>query len=167
MFSKWTKVSFLMMLMRFLCEVSLSTLAFRWCCRSGETCRWLLWAQQISDEVSPTVFIYFLLQYLVCSPSAITAAHLSGIESTYFLRTSTLTSSCAFCNSRQRLSFDCTTDLSTLLCNNRVGVPFLVLMKCITNTKTQVRLTFSIIHFIPLKILFFLIVHWNVKIPLQ
>lgn len=27
--------------------------------------------------------------------------------------------------------------------------------------------SFSIIHFIPLKILFFLIVHWNVKIPLQ
>ncbi len=60
-----------------------------------EICSWLLWAQQITEEV-----------IIHCSSfAAITAAHLSGILSIYILRNSTLMLSHAFCNSSQRLSF--------------------------------------------------------------
>ncbi len=81
-----------------------------------ETCRWLLWAQQISDEVHHT-----LLTLIFGMSTFITAAHLSGIVSTYFLRTSTLMLSHAFCNScnsTQRLSFECTIDLYNLFSNS-------------------------------------------------
>ncbi len=74
----------------------------------------------------------WLVQYLsnlsidlsvVCPPfAAITAAYLSGIVSIYFLRTSTLMLSHAFCNSSQRLSFECTIDLSSLFSNSLDGV---------------------------------------------
>ncbi len=85
-----------------------------------EICRWLLWAQQITEEV-----------IIHCSSfAAITAAHLSGIVSKYILRNSTLMLSHAFCNSSQRLSFECTINLSSLfsklpqICSRGWGVDF-------------------------------------------
>ncbi len=74
-----------------------------------ETCRWLLCTTNIRWSKS---------YYLACSPfAAITAAHLSGIVSIYFLRISTQMLSNALCNSRQRLSFECTIDLSNFFSN--------------------------------------------------
>ncbi len=74
-----------------------------------ETCRWLLCTTNIRWSKS---------YYLACPPfAAITAAHLSGIVSIYFLRISTQMLSNAFCNSRQRLSFECTIDLSNFFSN--------------------------------------------------
>ncbi len=53
--------------------------------------------------------------YLVRLPFlAMTSAHLSGIVSIFFLRTSTLMLSHAFCNSSQWLFFQCRIDLSSL-----------------------------------------------------
>lgn len=77
------------------------------------------WAQQISDEMSPTFLSTFLLQYSVCSPfAAVTTAHVSGVESIYFLGASTLTLSHDFCSSGQKLSFNWTIELSTLFYNS-------------------------------------------------
>ncbi len=71
----------------------------------------------ISDEVSRTILstFYFniwdvhLLQQL---------SHLSGTVFIYFLRTSTLMLSHAFCNSSLRFSFERTIDLSSLFFNS-------------------------------------------------
>ncbi len=49
--------------------------------------------------------------------AAIAEAHLSGIVPIHFLRTVTLVLSHAFCNSSQRLSSECTIDLSSLFSN--------------------------------------------------
>ncbi len=65
------------------------------------------------------LFLSMLTLILVCPPfAAITAAHLSGIVSIYFLRTSTLMLSHVFCNSSYMLSFECTIDLSSLFSNS-------------------------------------------------
>ncbi len=66
---------------------------------------------QISDEVSRTVFcplLTLIFWYIHLLPQL--QQHIS-LASIYFLRTSTLMLSHAFCNSRQRLSFEYTIDL--------------------------------------------------------
>lgn len=62
----------------------------------AEICSCLIRAHQISEEVSSSVFIHFELEYLVC--------HISR-----------LMFSQAFRNTNQRLSFESTADLSSLL----------------------------------------------------
>lgn len=54
--------------------LELDTKAFR---KFHKICRGLLWAPQISDDASATVFIHVWLEYLVHPPSA--AAHRSGV----------------------------------------------------------------------------------------
>ncbi len=84
-----------------------------------ETCRWLLWAQQLKRVVLFLTTFNFNIWYVHSPPfAAITAAHLSGIVSIYILRTSTLMLSHVFCNSSKRLSFECTIDLSSLFSNS-------------------------------------------------
>lgn len=41
----------------------------------------LLWAQQISDEVSPSGFIFFKCEYSICPSAAAAAAHLNVSKS--------------------------------------------------------------------------------------
>ncbi len=73
-----------------------------------KTWSWLLWAQQISDKVIHTVFLFTFkcnIWYVLL---------VSGTVSVHFLRTSKRMLSHAFCNYSLRLSFEYTTDLSIL-----------------------------------------------------
>ncbi len=82
----------------------------------------MLWVQQISDEVCRTAFLStfnFNIWYVHRFQQL--QQHIS-LASIYFLRTSTLMLSHAFCNSRQRLSFEYTIDLSSLFSNSLEGV---------------------------------------------
>ncbi len=76
-----------------------------------ETCRWLLWARQISDEVSHLIVIFGISTF--CSNYSSTSLWHSAIIFPENFNTNVI-----LCQSIQRISFECTIYLSSLFSNS-------------------------------------------------